>query len=390
MNHIKALVQMSVAALVICCAMAAQQPKTETAQRIPATREILAQENVNFELRERTAAPAIKSTLSGLRKDISAKQRTFTVGYTTALDLGLDQLAGTRIPKDIPAATIQAVNIRAQELMAIDRRSAEVAHIQLQPAACNAGAKSFDWRSLGKVSPVKAQICGTCWDFTSMGAYEGSYALRNNVTIDGSEQYILNCAHAGSCSGGWWMPVFDSLITTGTAVETDDPFTGNDHAACPTGTRTPYRASAWGFVSGDQWSIPAPAQVKAALCQHGPLATAVMVDGGFQAYTGGVFDEHDVHFSGINHGITIIGWDDNKGAWLIKNSWGTGWGESAGGTTRGYMWIKYNTNNVGIATAWVDAVHNRYVLLPDWFKILEKNKLSVRPLPGVRELAVPR
>jgi len=23
----------------------------------------------------------------------------------------------------------------------------------------------------------------------------------------------------------------------------------------------------------------------------------------------------------INHGVTLIGWDDNKGAWLIKNSW---------------------------------------------------------------------
>ena len=51
----------------------------------------------------------------------------------------------------------------------------------------------------------------------------------------------------------------------------------------------------------------------------------------------------------VNHGVTLVGWDDSKQAWRIKNSWGPGWGES------GYMWIAYNTNKIGYGASWVQA-----------------------------------
>ena len=51
-----------------------------------------------------------------------------------------------------------------------------------------------------------------------------------------------------------------------------------------------------------------------------------------QSYIGGVFDEHELGTPNqpINHAVTLIGWDDDKGAWLIKNSWGQAWGGQAG------------------------------------------------------------
>jgi len=339
----------------------------------------------DYKQRELTASPEIQAKLAKLRQDIDANNKPFTVGYTSALDQPLEQLAGTKIPRDQPNLAAE-VNKRADLLKQIDLRSADVAKIDRQallPQGCSESAPSFDWRRLGKVTPVKSQICGTCWDFTAMGAYEGSYAIRNGSLVDTSEQYNLNCASAGDCSGGWWMPVFDYLIGHGTTTEVADPFTGNDHLTCPLGLPLSYRAVAWGFVSGSLTTIPQPAQIKTALCQHGPLATAVMVDDAFQAYAGGVFDEHTVHFDWINHGVTIIGWDDSKNAWLIKNSWGsTWWGETGGfGTEKGYGWIAYNTNNIGIATAWVDAVNSRYKLLPDWYKLIETQSFKFKPEP---------
>ncbi|PYS68703.1 MAG: hypothetical protein DMF73_16215, partial [Acidobacteria bacterium] len=60
----------------------------------------------------------------------------------------------------------------------------------------------------------------------------------------------------------------------------------------------------------------------------------------------------------VNHGVTLIGWDDRLAAWLIKNSWGKGWGEWAGpglSVERGYGLVAYGSNNIGLAAAWVVA-----------------------------------
>ena len=89
--------------------------------------------------------------------------------------------------------------------------------------------------------------------------------------------------------------------------------------------------------------------MKDAICKYGPIAACVKVTEPFQAYVGGIFDEN-ARTAGpkdINHAITIVGWDDSKKAYLIKNSWGTEWGE------KGYMWIEYGCNNIGYGATWV-------------------------------------
>jgi cathepsin L len=58
-------------------------------------------------------------------------------------------------------------------------------------------------------------------------------------------------------------------------------------------------------------------------------------------YTGGVLNRCKSRVNFTNHAIILCGWDDAKGAWLLKNSWGTGWGEN------GYMWIPYGCDKVG-------------------------------------------
>ena len=336
--------------------------------------------------REQTAPAQIKSTLSSLREQITSKNLTFTVGYTKALDKKLETLAGTRAPENL-ASLAQKQNEVAAKFLQTDQEARD-AFLKTHPGIlpelnywklivpCTAYS-AFDWRRNGKVTGVRDQDgCGSCWAFGALGAYEGSYLIRNNVAIDASEQHVLNCSASGSCGGGWYAGVFDYLIKTGTAREVDDPYTANDKP-CKTGVATPYRAVAWAYVKPDA-STPSVAELKAALCEHGPLAVAVYASPLFQAYTGGVFNENN-NSNGINHAVTLIGWDDAKGAWLIKNSWGPFWGETGGfGTERGYIWIAYGSNNIGYGAAWVQAQNRFYILPPRYFELMPE----IKPMPG--------
>ena len=355
--------------------------------------------------REASAPPAIKARLESLRRANELANRTYTIGYTTAMDRPLSLLAGARAPRDL-SARIEKQNVLASKLFAADR-AARNAFEKLHPGqltesgvSCSAGLLAFDWRSLGKVTAVREQQCGNCWAYASMAAYESSYLIRNGLSVDTSEQYDVKCAtyddgtRAGTCKGGWHAGVFEYLVSSGDVAEPVDPDTGVD-APCIRVPSPPYRAVVWGYVNaqaapGFEDGIPSAADIKAALCEHGPLAAAVLATDAFEAYTGGTFNEslpasvlvktdtNGQKYHDINHEVTLIGWNDQRHAWLIKNSWGTGWGETGGlGAQRGYMWIDYDSDNIGLGAAWAQAQNNLYPLPKSYFELIP----HVRPFP---------
>jgi cathepsin L len=307
-----------------------------------------------YRQREQLASPTLRRELDNIRSAIRTNSYTFQVGNTEVSDRPLSELAGSVPPPDLEQRSVSQNQIAVE---AIRRDTEEVAEyrrlnpqIQLPEFAilrgCVASRRTFDWRTLGKVTPVRNQGgCGSCWAFATLGAWESNNLIRNGLNADASEQHIVNARTYGTCSGGWWA--FDFLRQpsgNGTATEAAVPYTatnGTFDSAVP----TPNKAVTWGYVSTS--TIPSVAEIKAAVCKYGALAVAVRVTSAFQHYTGGVFNERDG--GNVNHGVTLIGWDDNKQAWLIKNSWGTGWGED------GYMWINYNSNSIGYRAAWVQA-----------------------------------
>jgi cathepsin L len=226
-------------------------------------------------------------------------------------------------------------------------------------------SKAFNWMDRKMVTSVKYQgLCGVCWAFTSAAVMESNFLIRKNWNLDLSEQHIVDCSEAsqptyrggqvvyvkrkaGSCQGGWYGPVFDFYKTHSVALETQLPYQFRE-STCVASRTTKYKIVAWGYVKSDA-GIPEVKQMKEALCTYGPIAACVKVTPALQAYKSGIFDEF-ADCNGerdINHAITIVGWDDEKEAYLVKNSWGPQWGED------GYVWIKYGCNNIGFGAAWV-------------------------------------
>lgn len=333
----------------------------------------------DYARREAQATPQIKGTLAQLRGEIRAQRLTFDVGYTAALDRSLDQLAGLRPPANL-SSLAQKQNALADQLLRIDVESRDE-YAKINPRvklpelvlACNPGLAAYDWRRTGKVTGVRDQGgCGSCWDFATMGAYESSYLIRNGGSPDTAEQEVLDCNPWDySCAGGWWA--FDYPITRAVGPEASYAYTAHK-TPCRAAPDT-YWAVTWGYVKAGG-GTPSVAEMKQALCQYGPLAVAVRATSAFQAYTGGVFNQHDT--GSINHGVLLIGWDDSKGAWLIKNSWGKMWGSNCGyGTDRGYMWIAYGSNSIGHAAAWVRAKSRYYVLPKKYYDLMPE----IKPIP---------
>ena len=297
-----------------------------------------------YQQRELGASAEIKSKLETLREEIRAKNYTFQVGFTDAMLYTIEQITGLVEPPNLPEL------IRKQN--AISDKLLNKKLVSKIATTCSASASEFDWRKSEGATGVRNQgACGSCWDFATLGAFEGSYRIINKTIIDASEQDILDCNPWGyGCNGGWWAHQY--IVDNGVAKETDYNYTAVK-GTCKTDVTRPYKAVAWGYA-GSSAGVPSVTDLKQALCQYGPLAVAVRVTSAFQAYTSGVFNACAT--GAVNHGVTLIGWDDAKGAWLIKNSWGTSWGETGGyGSERGYMWIKYNCSSIGYAGSWVQA-----------------------------------
>lgn len=216
----------------------------------------------------------------------------------------------------------------------------------------------FDLRTQDAVTPIRNQgNCGSCWAFAAMAAYESSLLYLGGKcsgfttqNLDLSEQYVMNCNPKGyECQGGWYQDVYEWMKNQSAQHERDFPYFTAKKACAGRGTETRLTTVNWGFInpSNQVHQIASTDAIKQALLQTGGVVVAVTAKQLFQEYRGGIFSATTT--APMDHAITVVGWDDAKGAWLIKNSWGTGWGES------GYMWIKYGSCNVGQYAVWVQA-----------------------------------
>lgn len=205
--------------------------------------------------------------------------------------------------------------------------------------------RRFDWRDQAQLTPPKQQgDCGSCWAFSHMGVLESAIAIKDKKLVDLSEQYMLSCNKYGwGCGGGYFN--YDMLVNPGAALESSFPYVGKK-VSCKNGLSFPYSLDSWAFVPArSENDPPSIDEIKAAIYQYGPVGAALGANDSFTRYKSGVFNGCDG--TEPNHAIVLVGWDDDQQSWILRNSWGTEWGQG------GVGYIKYGCNKVGIAANYV-------------------------------------
>jgi C1A family cysteine protease len=201
---------------------------------------------------------------------------------------------------------------------------------------------AFSWLAQGKMTPVKNQAsCGSCWAFAACGSFEGVLKIKDGVTRDIAEQWLVNCETNGyNCSGGWCP---DKMFKTyGAVYETDAPYKGAN-GTCASSYKYHEKITNYKQIATN----PTVDQIKQAIQTYGPVWIAVCVGSNFNAYKTGVLTKSDA--GSVNHAVVLCGWDDATGSWILRNSWGTGWGENSG-----YMRIKYGISTVGYNATYIE------------------------------------
>ncbi len=319
-------------------------------------------------------------------KEIRANALAFQMGATEKFNKIYDQWV-TNFPK----ATIKE---KKKWRTIIDDAIEETKHKRFYKERLV--MKKFDWREEGlKMGPVKNQGegCNTCWAFAATDAATASLdknyrdmsstihrhydPLKPGVamvlvgpvmvrTMQPFVQDLLNCMPIKKeeiCSSGWHGTAFDFMVyKKGIPLVYEDRFLPQNEKAGKIIVTNEYKpgvknsckpgagylkALSWDYVNSPPDKLPTVAQLKEALVAHGPIVTPIFYDKCLANYRSGVFNEKDAGM--VNHVVLLIGWDDKKQAWLVKNSWGEDWGE------KGFGWIKYGSNNIGVFAAWVEA-----------------------------------
>jgi len=190
---------------------------------------------------------------------------------------------------------------------------------------------SVDWREKGAVNAVKDQgQCGVCWAFGSTAAVESAHFIATGKLVSMSESQQVTCNKEGGCN----ECAFQFLKTNAACTEESFPYECPEKRTCP-------KCVAAMSVIRNYTVIQASneAALMAAVARQ-PVAIGIAASGSFMSYSSGIFQGPCP--GGRNHAVAIIGYGSENGMdyWIIRNSWGSGWGE------KGYIRIRRNVPNV--------------------------------------------
>jgi cathepsin F len=216
----------------------------------------------------------------------------------------------------------------------------------------------WDWRAKGAVTAVKNQgQCGSCWSFSATGNIEGQNFLATGNLTSLSEEQLCDCDTVDQgCNGGLPSNAYQYVMKAGGIdTEASYPYTagGGQTGSCQ------FDPANIGAKVANWTALPTNEdQLAAWLYTNGPISIGINA-GWMQTYSHGVANPLFCPASGIDHGVLIVGYGTQKGAfgtenfWIIKNSWSASWGEE------GFCRIVRGKAKCGLNTMCTSAIVNK-------------------------------
>ncbi|MCS7134481.1 MAG: DUF333 domain-containing protein [Candidatus Pacearchaeota archaeon] len=324
-------------------------------------------------------------------------------------EIPLDELLDLTKSSKCPYVEIRGIKRESEELLEENRKEYIINEKNFEKISIKTyNASNFhywDWRdppngtiyskynstffddNFGWLTSVKDQgNCGSCWAFSTIASLEAKYEIlqkNSRLNPDLSEQREVSCDRTcypppnndscnSGCAGGYMDLALKYIIDNGSVDENCFPYISfnGSNGSCDY-ICSDYNNRLWKI---NNYSVLWPSrltndQLKQLLINQGPLIIAVVAtyywynysNTSDKIFTDNTCDNSSINWSYLNHGVLLVGYNDtgniNTSYWIIKNSWGIGWGKD------GYIYIRFNCSGIGLE---VEYPHN--VIAPTDFK----------------------
>jgi hypothetical protein len=204
-------------------------------------------------------------------------------------------------------------------------------------------APAVDWRNRwgqNWITGVRNQNpCNSCWAFTGVALVEAMMRIEHAMWTRLSEGDVHRGVGATCPDYGNLGNVSKFFADGGICDPGAFPWATDDPPYAPTPDRSGRSVRGPAF----EWAGSVQA-CKDWLDTVGPLVAWMEVWSDFDGYTSGVYRRSTAPTNSLRgtHFVLVVGYDDARKAWLVKNSWGTGWGMG------GYGWIGYDEANINL------------------------------------------
>ena len=220
---------------------------------------------------------------------------------------------------------------------------------------------AFSWRDVNGVdftTPIRNQIpYPSCETFALVGAVETmvQYKVGFPFNCDLSEAHLFFYSGGNINWGSYPENDTEFLKNYGVPDEACWPYP-KDKFQYPLNTTSPdwmnrtVKITNWSYLPED------PIAIKTALVNNGPVPSYFLVYEDFLYFKKGIYEHRWGKVRGP-HYMAIVGYNDDPGYWIVKNSWGTNYQDN------GWVNIKYGECGIGTISFYLTGVYGKFPIL---------------------------